>query len=110
MFNSGSPKPLKDENKIEMAKNISINEEIVFYSNKVEQEKFKQIEKEIFQKLDQIPFSGGEDRSHKFEYKKESEITGSTRLIGTATEDHIKAVKNKIDEIRQLIEYNQKKA
>ena len=40
---------------------------------RIEQENFKRIEKEIFQKLDQIPYSGNENRNlEQFKYEKES--------------------------------------
>ena len=37
-----------DKEKTLMTKTFKINEEIVFYNNKIEQENFKRIEKEIF--------------------------------------------------------------
>ena len=96
-----------DKEKTLMTKTFKINEEIDFYNNKIEQENFKRIEKEIFQKLDQIPYPGNENRNlEQFKYEKESKITGSTKLFGTTTENHIEAVKNQIDEIRKQIEEN----
>lgn len=83
---------------------FKINEEIIFYSNAIELANFKKIQEEIFHKLDQIPYSGSENRDHKIEYLQELErTTGKTKLIGTTTEIHIDAVRNQINEIREQI-------
>jgi hypothetical protein len=95
--------PTHDKDKTLMTKTFKINEERVFYSNEMEQENFKRIEKEIFQKLDQIPYTGSENR---FEYSKAPQTTGSTRLNGTTTENLVERVKDKIKEIRKQIEEN----
>lgn len=95
-----------------MIKNIRIDEEIIFYKNNVEQENFKRIQEEIFKKLDNIPYSGSENRNlEQFKYEKESKIvgiTGSTKLFGIATANNLETVKNQIDEIRKQIEKNNK--
>ena len=99
--------PTHGKDKTLMIKTFKINEEIIFYSNEIEKKNFKRIQKEIFQKLDQIPYPGNENRNlEQFKYEKESKITGSTKLFGTTTENHIEAVKNQIDEIRKQIEEN----
>jgi len=95
--------PTHGKDKTLMIKTFKINEEIIFYNNEIEKKNFKRIQKEIFQKLDQIPYTGSENR---FEYSKAPQTTGSTLLNGTATENLVEGVKDKIKEIRKQIEEN----